>query len=197
MNAMQERLYWSMAHRNVILKARQFGFTTLIDLFILDFCLFTPNIKAGIIAHKKDDAKEIFRTKIQTPYDNLPEKLQETIKADRSAADMMVFSNGSSIRVSTSMRSGTVALLHVSEFGNIAVKYPEKAEEIKTGAFEAVPTDGMIWVESTAEGVAGAFKDMYFHTAVDEPAHPLQFKRHFFPWFENPEYVLNDSPALA
>ena len=193
MNPIQEQFYWDMANRNVILKARQFGFSTFIALFMLDTCLFEPNMAAGVIAHSKDAAKEIFRTKIQYPYDHLPDDLKDTVKADRSSADMLVFSNDSSIRVGTSMRSGTVQMLHVSEFGKIAVKYPEKAKEIKTGAFEAVPANdvGMIWVESTAEGQFGDFKDLYFRDAVDEPAHVLQFKRHFYPWHAHPEYTLD------
>ena len=41
--------------------------------------------------------------------------------------------------VGTSSRGGTVHFLHVSELGKIARKYPERAEEIVTGAFESVP----------------------------------------------------------
>jgi hypothetical protein len=43
--------------RNLILKARQLGFTTLCCIVYLDDCLFTPNVEAAVIAHKVDDAK--------------------------------------------------------------------------------------------------------------------------------------------
>ena len=56
---------------NVILKARQLGFTTFIQIFMLDQCLFNSNIRAGTIAHRLDDARTIFRNKMQYPYDNL------------------------------------------------------------------------------------------------------------------------------
>ncbi|EIR76717.1 terminase large subunit [Yersinia pestis PY-34] len=63
-----------------------------------------------------------------------------------------VFKNGGSVTVSTSFRGGTLYSLHVSEFGKICAKYPDKAKEIVTGAFEAVPLGGKITLESTAEG---------------------------------------------
>ena len=37
---------------NIILKARQLGFTTLCCLIYLDACVFSPNTRAGVIAHK-------------------------------------------------------------------------------------------------------------------------------------------------
>jgi hypothetical protein len=52
---------------NLILKARQLGFTTLCCLIYLDACVFTPHTRAGVIAHKLEDAKVIFRDKIKFP----------------------------------------------------------------------------------------------------------------------------------
>jgi len=51
-------------HRHVILKSRQLGFTTFIDLFILDSILFQPNKDAIVIAHKVEDATSIFDKKL-------------------------------------------------------------------------------------------------------------------------------------
>ena len=46
--------------RNLILKARQLGFSTLIQLMILDQCIFVPNTHAGVIAQDRDSAGKIF-----------------------------------------------------------------------------------------------------------------------------------------
>ena len=54
-----------------------------------------------------------------------------------------MFENGSSINVGTSARGSTTQFLHVSEMGKIARKYPEKAAEIVSGAFESVPLGGL------------------------------------------------------
>lgn len=47
-------------HRHIILKSRQLGYTTFINLFILDEILFNTNKEGVIIAHKIEDAKEFF-----------------------------------------------------------------------------------------------------------------------------------------
>ena len=49
---------------NVILKARQLGFTTLIDMIGLDMAIFTPNFSMAIIAETKDKATDIFQKKV-------------------------------------------------------------------------------------------------------------------------------------
>jgi len=184
-------LYHDLWYREVILKARQRGFTTFIDIYALDSCLFNSNFTAGIIAHSLEDSKKIFRTKVKFPYDNLPDGIKELVPASSDRADEYVFGNGSSISVGTSYRSGTLQLLHVSEFGKIAAKYPERAKEIKTGAFEAVPKNGIIVVESTAEGNGGYFYDLVeaARNTENEGRKPgrMEFKFYFEPWWKNEE----------
>ena len=107
-------------HSNLILKARQLGFTTFLQLFMLDACLFNSNVRAGTVAHRLDDARVIFRDKVKYPYDNLPEGLKAVIPIGRDSADELIFANNSSIRVSTSMRSGTLQYLHISEYGQLS-----------------------------------------------------------------------------
>lgn len=68
----QQRERFIRGHcRNVILKARQLGFTTHEMIDALDDCLFTENFAAGCIAHALEDAKDIFRNKIKFAYDQL------------------------------------------------------------------------------------------------------------------------------
>jgi hypothetical protein len=147
LNWAQAELLSSLHECNLILKARQLGFTTFIQLFMLDACLFNSNIRAGTIAHRLDDARTIFRDKVKFPYDNLPDMLKAARPIVRDSADELVFGNNSSIRVSTSMRSGTLQYLHISEYGQVCARYPDKAREIRTGALNAVQAG-----ESTAEG---------------------------------------------
>ena len=51
MNEDQERFLLERHGMDVVLKARQKGFTTVIQLDMLDDCLFIPNTAAGVIAH--------------------------------------------------------------------------------------------------------------------------------------------------
>ena len=46
---------------------------------MLDACVFKPNIRAGTIAHRLEDAQAIFRDKIKFPYDNLPDPIRAAV----------------------------------------------------------------------------------------------------------------------
>src|ERR1700730_8144967 len=92
MNSAQEALYREMHNQNVILKARQRGFTTFIQLFMLDACLISSNIRAGTIAHTLPDAQVIFRDKVRFPYDNLPDCLKNALPAQNDNACELLLS---------------------------------------------------------------------------------------------------------
>lgn len=171
--------------------------TTLIDIFALDSSIWNKNVKAGIIAHKLEDAQAIFTDKIQYPYSKLPDGIKDLSPIITERANQYEFGGlgeGSRISVSTSYRSGTLQILHVSEYGKIAAKFPDKAKEINTGAIEAVAKGQMIFVESTAEGREGQFYDLVAEARKladsGKPLDELDFKFHFYAWWENPEYSL-------
>lgn len=201
-NASQLQFLDELHDLNIILKARQLGFTTLCCLIYLDASIFNPNTRAGVIAHKLDDAKVIFRDKIKFPYDNLDEGLKAQVHTKQDSADTLTLANNSSIRVSTSMRSGTLQYLHVSEFGKICSQYPEKAREIVTGALNTIQAGQFVVIESTAEGQEGKFYEMVqtarAKQASGDPLTELDFKFHFYPWFEDPAYALtNNRPVIS
>lgn len=187
----QKQLYWELWHRNIVLKSRQHGFTTLLALVALDRVLFNENYAAGIIAHKMSDAQKIFRNKIQYPYRHLPAFVKKLVPITKETTEEYVFSNNSSLSVSTSYRSGTLQWLHVSEYGKIAAKFPAKADEIDTGAFEAVHQGGIITIESTAEGNHGLFKDKVEDAKAMQDARKtltrLNWRLHFVPWWKDPK----------
>lgn len=193
-NINQIRFLTGMHDRNVILKARQLGFTTEAAIRALDHTMFVPDQRCGIIAHDLETAASILRDKVKFAYSNLPEPLRQAMPLARESAKELLFGhNNSSIRVATSMRGSTIHMLHISEMGKIAKLYPIKAREIVTGALPAVPSSGVATIESTAEGQEGEFFNIATRAenmakAGVEPA-PGQFKFHFFPWYLEPGYV--------
>lgn len=189
-NWAQKLLYNNMWYLNIILKARQLGMTTFIQILFLDRCLFNENTSAGVIAHNKEDAEAFFDDKIKFAYDNLPSEIREALRAKSDNRRELAFSNGSKIRVGTSMRSGTLQYLHISEFGKLCAKFPEKAKEVITGSLNTVAAGQFIFIESTAEG-DGKFKDMFNH-AWHNPNNLTQmdYRAHFFGWQDHPDYVL-------
>lgn len=196
MRPLQERLLNEQHGLDLILKARQLGFTTLIQLDFLDDCLFIPNTAAGVIAHTREDAEEFFANKIKFAYDNLPPEFRELVPAERDTTKSLKFGNGSSIRVGTSLRSGTFQRLHISEYGKLCAKYPEKAREVKSGALNTVHIGQKIRIESTAEGQSGHFYELCKRAqdkqAADEHLTALDFKFHFFGWHLDEKYQLAD-----
>jgi hypothetical protein len=179
--------------RNDILKARQLGFTTVIQILFLDCCLFRENVRAATIAQNEDAAKKIFRDKLKFAYDNLPPSLKDAMPLKTENTSELIFAhNNSGIEVATSVRSGTIHYLHVSEFGKICAKYPEKADEIITGSIPAVPTNGMICIESTAEGQDGHFYKITKRAEElklsNKKLNPKDYRLHFYPWWGEEAY---------
>ena len=199
MNLVQKILYYGLWFFNVVLKSRQHGVTTFIALLYLDICLFNSNIHAVLIAHSREEAEEIFERVIKHAYNRLDPGLLSVLSAPTDSRRKLAFSNGSSVRVTTSGRSGTYQLVHVSEYGKVSAKYPEKAREIKTGTLNAIHPGQLITIESSAEGREGEFYDICrlaqkvtqktrsngYKLSVMEP------KFHFFPWYLNPLNVVS------
>lgn len=201
-NRAQQLFIESLWHRSIILKARQLGFTTLIALVWLDHALFNANVRCGIIAQDREAAKIIFRDKVKFAYENLPAHLLQRMPVKADNVDELLFGhNNSSIRVATSMRSGTIHRLHVSEFGKICAKFPEKAKEVITGSIPAVPLSGITIIESTAEGAEGRFHDMTQKAiAMQEQEKVLtarDWRFHFFPWWQEPSYRMNPASVVV
>lgn len=191
-NWAQKFLYNNMWFMCIILKARQLGMTTFIQIFMLDRCLFNDNVASGVIAHNREDAEDFFEKKIKFAYDCLPEWLKNERKATSDSAKMLAFSNGSSIRVGTSLRSGTYQYLHISEFGKICALRPDRAEEIVAGSINTVEAGNFIFIESTAEGSYGRFYDMCMDAIITTTLTTLDFKFFFFSWWKHPEYSLDE-----
>lgn len=185
-------------HRHVILKSRQLGFTTFIDIFILDEILFKTNREGLIVAHKVEDAKEIFDRKIDFALRNMAQDIKDAyFKLQRNSAKkiQVIVDYGpqagstSALQVSSSGRSGTFFYVHISEFAKMCVQYPKNASEVETGTFPAVPFDGFIFIESTAEGMAGRFYEMFQENWLTRHLiTPMMSRVKFLPHFYNWQY---------
>lgn len=203
MRPAQRQLFMEMHEKNLILKARQLGFSTAIDLYLLDQALFSQNVKCGIVAQDKQAAAEIFRTKIEVPFDHLPGWLAGCFHAVKrhggASGGYIEFAHGSNIMVATSFRSGTVQRLHISEHGKICAKYPAKAKEVRTGTLNAVADGSIVFIESTAEGVGGDFYDMSLRAQeMAQSRLPLSsqdYKFHFYAWWQDPKYAAAVPPG--
>jgi hypothetical protein len=207
-NTIQTILYEEMWFRNNILKSRQHGVTTFVGLYFLDEILFNPDIEAGIVAHREKDAQKIFERKIKYPYRHLAEGMKAERPAIKETNEELVIQHPNNktswLYVSVTLRSGTVQYLHISEFGYTCRKHPDKAEEIVTGALQAIHGGEIVFIESTAMGRGGYHHDycktdMRLDKEIKGKTRQLSVKERkffFFPWFRDPENVIMTSVPI-
>lgn len=183
-NWAQEELFNTLGHKNIDLKVRQIGITTGYCMLWLDVALFSANTAIGIVAHTKGDVSIIMRQKIRYAWDHLPDEIKACNPLVIDNAEELVFANGSSIRAGVTFRSGTIQILHITEFGHICHHFPARAQEVLTGSMQAVHGDGIIVIESTAKGRGGHFFNMCIE--AQKPGTDWCFR--FLPWYKEPEY---------
>jgi len=195
----QERFLAGIHYRNLIPKARQRGFSTVIQLMMMDACLFVPDTGAAIIAQDEDTARQIFEQKVRFAWDHLPPLIRDMVGVRYLTKTEIAFGNAqnsSSLIVATSTRGSTLQYLHVSEYGKICQRYPDRAAEIQTGSLPSVDQFGITCIESTVETPYGIFSDMVRQAQALEQSllgtgkklQPIDWKLHFASWWDAPEY---------
>jgi hypothetical protein len=185
--------------RNVVPKARQRGFSTIVQLLMFDACVFSPNIAAGIIAQDLDTAKKISRDKIDTAWEHLPDVVRKANPLVVDNKQEKEWANGSTMSISTSTRGNTLQYLHVSELGKTAKTAPERAKEIQEGSLPSVDKTGVIVVESTVESPDDIFSRMVKQAQkvqqLGRPLSKLEYRLHFASWWDADEY--EEDPQFA
>ncbi|MDX9738882.1 MAG: hypothetical protein RBT33_00755 [Candidatus Dojkabacteria bacterium] len=201
LNHSQRKLLSKRHNRKITLKSRQQGISTLYLAYALDDCLFKPGHQAGIQSYGQDESDKL-AARARLMWDMLDDKVKAmlNIRIVADNAKGMTFSNGSILKIGN-FRGDTLQFLHVSELGRIAVNQPEKAQELKTGAFQSVGKDQKISIESTAKGKVGLFYEMW-HKAISHigPLGPFDFEPVFLSWVEDPDCEIDMpqeiSPAM-
>ena len=173
-NLAQENYSSTKGSRNLILKARQLGFTTecLIDFF--DDTISHSNTNTAIIAHKQDKVVKMFEI-VKRAYDSIPIEIRPKSSLD-NRNEIYFPELDSKIYVTMDTRSETVHNLHVSE-----AHFIRNAEDMLAGTLESVPKDGRINMESTGNGVAG-----WFYNEWEDPE--SEYKKFFYNWMWGDEY---------
>src|SRR3990167_8899740 len=193
-NKVQSHLDKNKHTRNIILKSRQLGVTTLETIDMLDDTLFVPNFDALLIANDLETAKDIFTNKVELAWKNLLPEIRNLYLLDASNTRQLRFILGeggeSSIAVDASGRAQTYSRVHITEFAQVCARYPLKAKEILEGTIPAIPKSGRVDIESTAEGEGGSFHDIFWESwERGEPIHPEQFKAHFYSWLWDADVI--------
>ncbi len=195
MNYAQHKVYASsIKHsRLIILKSRQQGISTLWLVSFFDDSLVNDNYECGLMTMGQKESKSLFR-RVKRLWDRLPEFVKDGLGVSlaRDTKEEIGFNNGSVMFLQSSFRSGTLQRLHISELGKIAAKYPEKAEETRTGSLQAVKAGNTVIIESTAEGLHNMFHSMWY-TASEFSG--VRSGKDFYPvflsWAEDPDCIMD------
>lgn len=192
-----QALYWmEKTLRDIILKPRQLGFSTLTIGRFFECVINEENVTAVIIAHDADSTQKMFQA-VQLMYERLPEAKKEQLNGGKgkpkygNRKEYFFAGINSRIYVGTAGsdkfgRSQTINYLLCSE-----VAFWPNPEELMTGLLQAVPFDGEIVIESTANGVG----NYYHQTYEDAKRGRNNWKAHFYAWHQHPDYRLELAPG--
>lgn len=198
----QRELHNNLHTFNAVLKCRQPGISTYCAILMLDLVLFSPNKVCGIVDKTDEDAKRKLE-KITFAYDHLGDPADPTTAAIGAYVKAAVYqivdnkkefalSNGSRIWAGTGFRGGAIQFLWWTEAGFTSYYHPDKAKEVKKGAFNTVHAGSRIIVESTHEG--GKYGEWYailkLAMEAKAPLSALDWAFHFFPWHKHAAYQL-------
>lgn len=184
-------------NRKIILKSRQQGISTLFLAYYLDDCITKAGFQAGIQSYGREESEKLAQRALLM-WDELDPNIKSMLGIELvyNNSKGMTFSNGSILKIGN-FRGDTLQGLHVSELAKIALRYPEKAKELKTGAFQAVGKDNKITIESTAETKSGLFYDMWVraYNKVGKKLGKLDFEAIFLSWIYDGDCSLSEEES--
>lgn len=185
LNDIQRRLINELTGRDIILKARQEGVSSLIlAIFTCDF-LWTENSRSVCISHEAAMTQKLFdRVKFFLKSFEDKSGLKVPLKYN-SRTEIVNQVNNAFFYIGTAGakefgRGETLTNVHFSEFA----RYPDP-EKIYLSASQA-GNPKLIVIETTANGIGDFFYQMW----CDAQEKKNNYKPHFFGWQDHKEYRL-------
>lgn len=190
LNAIQEQLINGLTGRDIVLKARQIGCSSVVlVLFTLDFIL-VPNSRSVCISHDSPSAQRLL-DRVRYFISSAEEKglainlkinnRNELINADKNSTFYIS-------QAGSTLRGDTINNLHIAEWA-----YFPDAEDFLASALQAVTPKGRVVIESTPNGTN------FFKTFWDKSKRgDTGFNIHFFDRsFYAPEFLSQKKMELG
>lgn len=194
LNKIQNRFVSEATGRDVVLKARQMGFTSLITAaFDADFIL-KPNSSSVVVADSADNAISMLeRVKWYLSSYEHKNGVKVPLKYN-SKYELANAVSGSKFNIGTAQnvefgRSRTVDNAHLSE-----AAFWLQFQKLLASLLQAVVPDGKVVIETTANGF-NEFKDFWDRSVAGETG----FKAHFYPATElySPDFLAQKRRELG
>jgi hypothetical protein len=151
LNKEQQQFLDSMTGRDVILKARQIGFSSLIlGIFTIDF-LLKANSRGVIISHDTNSSQKLL-DRAKYFLDSAQRKGLAVNLKYNNRSELINSDNNASLYIGTPQsksfgRGDTIHSLHLSEFA-----FYDDPQRLLASVLQAVVPDGRVIIESTANG---------------------------------------------
>lgn len=208
-NEAQERILhaiYVMGHTKLIIpKARQRGMSTLIAIISLDLVLFYSTVQASLVDFNGANAKKKLDEKVVLAFNHLPESVRRNFdyNLNRQEGTFTIWrreepESKSWFLAGDKPRGGTNQLLWVSEWAEIAAKFPSVSQEIKLGALKSAGAPGaLIIIETTwhggKTGDVWPLVEMALSTQEDDKT-LSDWRVMFVPWWESQVFRNHGNP---
>ena len=200
--AISEQRNRGLPVRIVLLKPRQVGWSTWSEAELFCQINMKPNRTALVVSADTESTDMVFNM-TRLFQDQMPKIYRKATRSSNRKEIVFDSPHRSKFLTQTAGkdvlgRGGTVHYLHLSEFA-----FWPKAKEGFTAVTKMVPkgnTDTMIIVESTANGMGGAFYELFWNAVEKIDRNPEDYSGFipvFFPWFKFPEYSIEPGYALS
>lgn len=182
-NPAQQHLMANLTGRDIILKARQLGFSTVIRA-LHESKAMTDTARLATLAHDQDTT-DLLRRMSKRMWEHLPDTIRPQRGTDN--ASTTIYNNtGSEVIIKTAGsktggRGGTLSDVHGSE-----VAFWTNARDNMAGIMQAVPIYGNVVLESTPNGASGWFYD----TCVEALDGNSIWALHFYEWWWDADYQI-------
>lgn len=173
-NAAQAHYFEHRTGRDMIVKSRKEGFSSLILAITLHTMIVRPNAAAAIVSHTEDATEKLLnRAKFYLKTAKMPIRYKDTkggIRLLDSNSEVYIGTAGSR----SFGRGDDLLILHLSESAHYA------NDDMITGAQEALIKDAPTWMieESTARGSGTPFHQRWLRAIEAQSS----WKAHFYGW---------------
>lgn len=187
-------IYIEGRQRIAIPKARKLGFSTLAEVIGFDRAYFGEGQESAVIERSQPDAWEKKKI-VDMLWEELDSAFRDGAGLIKDNKGEIAWSNGGSVMFGMSVVGKTPTFLHISEWGIIAYKDPERSAEIKGGMLQSVSGDeAVIFAEGTFRGGRGGdwFQIVNSGLKVSEKHRTKKdWSVLFFPWYHDDRYTLD------
>jgi hypothetical protein len=180
-----QRHYWlRRTKRDLVLKARQVGLSTITIARFLYDTVRSPATDTVTVGHENDAMRRMLAN-AKLMLDSVPAR-HRPVSTYNNKDELYFGALDSRYWIGTFRglgRSGKVNNLHMTE---VAFWQMRDLEDRVQGYLQSVPWDGNITIESTPNGAGGWF----YRECKKAEAGDSEYRLHVYPWYCDPEYAI-------